>query len=349
MTDRPLLLRPDNFTPTARTPWGGTRIVSKYKRDVLGSAPPGDVVVGESWELSVEPDFPSRVEPDGTLLADALGGATTSLLVKLLDAAEDLSVQIHPGDEYDGLGPSESGKPESWYVLDANPGAGIYFGLRDGATEERMEHACRGAGGEDVRSLLFFVPVAPGDFFVVAAGTPHAVGAGLTLVEPQRVSPGKRGVTYRYWDWGRRYGPGGERNPAGAPRALHLEEALAVTAWSAPREEALLRGTRHRAGVPDRHAPARREALSGAGGPVSSPALEVSRLIGTGTLESRPRRDASRHHRRRRRDHARSERHVGGGRDGPDGGPPEGPHRRPLPTRRRARASDRDGLTQKPV
>lgn len=295
----PILLAADNFTAPARTPWGGRRIAGVLKRDVL-DAGARDAIVGESWELSAGPELPSRIEgggagrgPGRTLLdaireaprallgrEEARGG--TALLVKLLDAAEPLSVQIHPRDDYAALAPDESGKPESWYVEHAEPGAGIYLGLAEGATREAMARAL--AQGGDVSALLAFVPVAEGDFVVVDAGMPHAIGAGVTLVEPQRVMPGRRGVTYRYWDWGRRYDASGRAAADGAPRALHVEHALAVTDWSRARGAALLAEVRHRAGAPDRAGPPRIEALCGASGaPLASSALEVWRIAGTGT------------------------------------------------------------------
>ena len=67
----------------------------------------------------------------------------------------------------------------------------------------------------DASALLRFVPVAPGDFFTIGPGTPHAIGPGLTLVEPQQVLPGRRGLTYRYWDWNRRYDAEGRPDPQG--------------------------------------------------------------------------------------------------------------------------------------
>jgi len=288
-----LLLAPDNFTPAARTPWGGTKIVNHYKPflDHRGG------VVGESWEVSVEPDFPSRVggsddsladviarEPSGMLGREAaLGRTSTALLVKLLDAAEDLSVQIHPDDGFAGLAPDEAGKPESWYVLEREPGATLYLGLAPGVTRDRMADTL--ASGGDVSGLLHRVEVEPGDFFVIAAGTAHAIGRGITLVEPQHVAPGKRGVTYRYWDWNRRYAPDGRPDPDGEPRTLHAERALAVTEWDAPRGEGLLRRIRGRAGVPDREARARLEPLCGPAGGVPSDHLDVRRLCGSGGID----------------------------------------------------------------
>jgi mannose-6-phosphate isomerase class I len=279
--NRPLRLRPDNFTPPSRTPWGGTRIVERYKPSVAAGAR-----VGESWELGVEPDFPSRLV-DGRTLAEVIAedpeglvgdeGASTALLVKLLDAAEPLSVQIHPADDDPALAPDESGKPESWYVLDADPGAGLYLGLADHADEPTMRAAI--VGGDDVSKLLRFVPVSPGDFFVLEAGTPHAIGAGLTLVEPQRVMPGRRGLTYRYWDWNRRYDARGQADPNGSPRALHVDRALAVTAWERCRGDAWLDSIRVRAGAPSRDA--RWDELTAE---VSFPWLGVARVSGTGEL-----------------------------------------------------------------
>jgi len=297
--NRPVVLRADNFTPPERTPWGGQRILERYKD---GLRLPARGVVGESWEVSVEPDFPAVVdggaseapELDGRPLAEIidedregwlgaeapLGGAP--LLVKLLDAATPLSVQIHPSDDDPALGPTESGKPESWLVVEADEGAGLYLGLQPGVNEATMRAAIE--EGADVSELLPFVPVAAGDFFLIEAGTPHAIGGGVTLVEPQRVLPGKRGLTYRYWDWNRRYDAEGQPDEGGSPRALHVDEALRVTRWSLPRGEGLLDQVRVRAGVPAADAPAALTSLTGPGTPLPSRTLEVASLGGTGPM-----------------------------------------------------------------
>lgn len=289
MDSTPRLLAPDNFTPAHRTPWGGRRILEVHKA-ALGLTDAG--VVGESWELSVEPDFPSRLD-SGVLLSEAiaadpvgwLGAAAargnTALLVKLLDAADELSVQIHPTDDYPGLSEGEGGKPESWYVVSREPGAGLYLGLAEGVDRITME-TCLGSSG-DVSKLLTFVPVEPGDFFVIDAGTAHAIGRGVTLVEPQQVLPGRRGLTYRYWDWNRRYDAEGQRTPDGEPRDLHVDDALAVTAWDAPRGAALLSSIRHRGGPADTSGRARLETLGAPEGPAISNALWVGRLHGSGS------------------------------------------------------------------
>ena len=318
MTDddraRPLLLRADNFTPPQRTPWGGTRVL----RDLKASAPLAPekaayACVGESWELSVEPDFPSLVEPapgvgaaERTLAAviaddpraylgrEAEGEQRgTALLVKLVDTADELSVQIHPADDYAGLAPGESGKPESWYIAAREPGAGVYLGLADGVTREALTAALE--AGADLAPLLGFVPVEVGDFFLIEAGTPHAIGRGVLIVEPQHVAPGKRGLTYRYWDWNRRYDARGVLDPHGEPRALHVAHALAVTRWDAPRGAAFADSVRLRASTPDAVGPARLTRLAGRSGGLHpdeleraglpSAWLEVARAAGTGALK----------------------------------------------------------------
>jgi len=282
----PHKLRPDNFTPPTRTPWGGTRIRSHYKQGL--PLPKGPPVVGESWEISVEPSFPSRlVDSDRTLeaviAADPEGwlgagvahryGNQTPLLVKLLDSADNLSVQVHPADGDPALAADESGKPESWVVLDAEPGAGFYLGFREGVSRDEVARCLNSRGRLD--ELLNFVPVAPGDAFVIEAGTVHAIGAGVTLVEPQFVSPGRRGVTYRFWDWNRLYDAQGKRSPDGEPRQLHVERSLAVTTWDAPRGEAFVQTCR---AVPKTLAPSR-ELL------VDWPWFHVERWSGTTTFE----------------------------------------------------------------
>lgn len=286
-----LRLRPDNFTPPTRTPWGGRRILDHYKRGLpLAAERAAYAVVGESWEISVEPDFPSRVDGTGAVLADVLAadprgwlgaratsryGTATPLLVKLLDAADDLSVQIHPSNDYAGLAAGESGKPESWYVVERTPGAGLYLGLQSGVGRDEVARAL--AAGGDLTPMLNFVPVEPGDFFVIDAGTVHAIGKGVTVVEPQVVWPGRRGITYRFWDWNRRYDAQGRLDPHGAPRALHVDHALAVTPWDGPRGAAFVAEVRPRPTTLS-DGTARHDRLH------RSDVLAVDRVQGTGTV-----------------------------------------------------------------
>ena len=299
---RPLLLRPDNFTPPARTPWGGDRIAGTLKADA-GLEVGGRV--GEAWELSVEPDFPSRLvdgptldevlRADPALLGVEAALGSTALLVKLVDAADDLSVQIHPTDGDPHLAADESGKPELWYIIAADPAggalageryttrAGLYLGFRDGVSRRDVEAAIDDEG--EVDALMSFVPVSPGDLFLIEPGTPHAIGRGVLLLEPQRVSPGKRGITYRYWDWSRRYDTAGQLDPAGEPRELHRQRALDVTHWEGLRGNALVDRIRHRAGPAPIDGSANLAVLVSPEGPLRSEVFSLQRLAGSGALE----------------------------------------------------------------
>jgi mannose-6-phosphate isomerase len=182
-------------------------------------------------------------------------------LVKLLDTDEPLSLQIHPRDEDELLAHDESGKPEAWYVVRAEADAWIAFGWRDGIGRADVLGAISRGDGS-LAEMLQRVRVQAGDTFVVDAGTPHAIGAGVTLVEPQYVARGKRGVTYRYWDWERHYDANGVLDPAGIPRALHVDDALRVTDWDATGAELLERSFR-RHGAPDPHAALAFDLLAG--------------------------------------------------------------------------------------
>ena len=285
---KPRLLRSDNLTPPARTPWGGTRICGHLKAGLgLKVSHP---IVGESWEVSVEPSFPSRMADSGALLSEVIAAAPgewlgpevaqryrgqTPLLVKLLDSADNLSVQVHPSDDDPHLREDESGKPEGWIVLNAEPGAGLYLGFQVGVRRGDVAACLRDGGRLD--SLMNFVSVQAGDGFLIEAGTPHAIGRGITLIEPQHVTPGKRGITYRYWDWNRRYDPQGRQDPAGAPRTLHLERSLAVTRWDRPQGDALVSRCRVHAQTLANGA-VRHERL------VRWPWFHVERLSGSGAL-----------------------------------------------------------------
>ena len=246
---------PDNVTPPTRTPWGGRRIFSALKRGLPGIPAADEApVVGESWEISDDPAFPSDVpfpvgnETHVVSLSEALDlfaglllgaadaaafGGRLPLLVKLIDAQDDLSVQVHPPREHAGLRPGLSGKSEAWVILAREPGAGIYLGLAEAADEPVLRETL--ARGEDLSSLLPFVPVRPGEVFGVPAGTVHAIGRGCTLLEIQRFSPPATGMTYRLWDWNRRYDERGRPDPAGRPRELHVDDALSVIDFGAPR------------------------------------------------------------------------------------------------------------------
>lgn len=290
----PVLLEADNFTPASRTPWGGTQIVETYKPGLLpadGSA----AQVGESWEVSLADDFPSRVvgdgrrlteivtaDPSGWLGAAELSPTQSSLLVKLIDTADVLSLQVHPDDAYASADGERSGKYECWYVLERRPGAGLYIGFRQGIGRDEVASAL--SSGQDIAPLLYFASVEPGDFFLIEEGTPHAIGAGVTLLEAQRVRFGQNGITYRFWDWNRLYDAQGKLDLLGRPRDLHLSDALAVSRWDGPREEALLQRIRRRCGAAQPHGMARIEALGDGIAAAATSPLELWRLQGSGDV-----------------------------------------------------------------
>ncbi|MGM1048502.1 class I mannose-6-phosphate isomerase [Paenibacillus sp. N3/727] len=139
------------------------------------------------------------------------------LLIKLLDCNDDLSVQVHPTDDYEGLPKGELGKTEMWYVLDAKPDAKIIYGLKEGVTREDLRKALEDG---TVMDSLQEVPVKAGDTFYIPAGTVHALCAGVVVAEIQQNSD----TTYRIFDYNR---PGLD----GKPRELHIEDSLNVTAY----------------------------------------------------------------------------------------------------------------------
>lgn len=198
------------------TPWGGERLRT-YGKD------PTVPTLGETWELSFVPGSESRLE-DGRLVSDAFGkeayGTRATgmpffpVLTKFIDAARDLSVQVHPSDAYALEKEGQYGKCEMWYILDAAPGAGIYLGLSAPTDADTLRRA---AEDGTAQHLLRFFPVRAGESYLIPPGTVHAIGAGVLLFEIQENST----LTYRLYDYGR-------LGTDGKPRELHLEKALAV-------------------------------------------------------------------------------------------------------------------------
>ena len=235
--ESPILLSANRFTPLKRTPWAGKNIGILFKKDIVPGA--DGKLIGESWEFSCDPEFPSYIA--GTeislsqLVADhpeqilspklaASSASSCEILVKLLNASSPLSLQVHPEDENDSLKGNECGKPESWLVVHSEPGAGLYIGFSEKMSRERLKDVL--LDGSKAKDYLQFVEVAPGDYFEIEPGVPHAIGPGVTLLEPQRILFGKSGKTYRLWDWGRKYDDKGREDPDGKPRELHVDEAL---------------------------------------------------------------------------------------------------------------------------
>ncbi len=177
--------------------WGGNR---------WGNGP-----IGESWVISNHPKGSSSV--DGVSLSDII--KDLPYLIKFIDTLDNLSIQVHPDDEFAKKNENSLGKTECWIILDAKPGSGIYLGLKKDITEENFREAIENK--KDMSHFLNFYPVKRGDFYFVPAGTPHAIGANVFLAEVQQSS----GITYRVWDWNR-------VGLDGKPRELHIEKALKV-------------------------------------------------------------------------------------------------------------------------
>ncbi len=203
--------------------WGGEKL-KKYWNKTGGPAK-----VAESWELSAYPGKESIIATGihasqnfSAYLAahpEALGQKAEGrrgfpILVKLIDATGDLSIQVHPGDGYAMEHENQPGKTEMWYIADAEPGACIYYGFNRDVTEEELRRAIN---ENTLCSLLNKIPVKAGDTYFVEAGTVHALLAGITVIEIQQNS----GITYRLYDYGR-------KGADGKPRELHIEKALAV-------------------------------------------------------------------------------------------------------------------------
>jgi mannose-6-phosphate isomerase len=206
------------------TIWGGRRLAAH-----AGKTLPPEAAIGESWETELACVVREGAHAGATLgdLVNRLGddllgsraiavlGPRFPLLAKFLDAHQWLSVQVHPDDayaaEHEG---GKLGKTEAWYILHADPGAQIVYGLRHAASREEVRAAI---AADHLEELLALREVATGDVIFVPAGTVHAIGGGIVLYELQEYSD----VTYRLYDYGR-------LQPDGTRRALHVEASLDV-------------------------------------------------------------------------------------------------------------------------
>lgn len=214
-----------------RRPWGGERLAKRWSPDQV-DVEPGDEPFGEAWLAGpwtrvvagddvVGRDLASLAREHGVALLGtapwARYGDRFPLLVKLLDAAQPLSLQVHPDDAYALRHESASGhlgKTEAWWVLEARPGATVWWGFSRPVTRDEVQRA---AESGDWTGLLRELPVVGGDVVVNPAGTVHALGSGLTVYEVQQASD----LTYRLHDHGR-------QGADGRPRRLHVDQALAV-------------------------------------------------------------------------------------------------------------------------
>lgn len=200
--------------------WGGQKLHTIYNKETDLSP------VAESWELSCHKDGHSIIsggEYDGKTLdeyikenPDCLGtsvqGDELPILIKLIDAQDNLSVQVHPEDRLAKEMENQNGKTEMWYVIDAEKDALITYGVKNPVTKEELEEAIN---KKTLETLLNHVPSKKGDVFFVEAGTIHAIGKGNLIAEIQQNS----NVTYRLYDYGRVDKNGNERE-------LHIEKGI---------------------------------------------------------------------------------------------------------------------------
>ena len=219
------LIYPLKFSaPTKDYIWGGERLKNEY------GFVSNSEKIAEAWVLSNREDGQSVVL-NGELAGKTLGEAIKAfggdclgenaksfkyfpLLIKLIDAKDKLSVQVHPDDEYALKNEGEFGKTEMWYVLDAVPDAKLIYGLNRKVTKKELQEYIN---SDRITELCNFVPVKKGDVFFIPAGTVHAIGEGMLIAEVQQNS----NITYRVSDYGR-------LGADGKPRALHKEKALDV-------------------------------------------------------------------------------------------------------------------------
>jgi mannose-6-phosphate isomerase len=218
--------------------WGGRKF-----QTVLHKQLPSDKPIGESWEIY---DFPpgvvdnssgwvSAAVENGPLAGKTLhqlveeygpalhgdvplvGGKQFPILIKFLDAKEDLSVQVHPTQAYADTHPGAHLKTEAWYVLQADPGSRILKDLQPGVTKDAFKKAIEDS---TVESMIKAIPSKPGDCYFLPSGTVHALGAGILVAEVQTPSD----TTFRVFDF--------NRLENGKPRKLHIQEALDVIDFS---------------------------------------------------------------------------------------------------------------------
>lgn len=205
--------------------WGGSNLPARLGRN---NAPMLDRYA-ESWELSDHPDgmsvadsSPFEGRPLSQLVRDhgrdLIGAAMDGfpLLVKVLDAADRLSVQVHPDEQSAKLHGGEP-KTECWFILDAAPGASVWAGLKPGIDEPTFRQALQNG---TVETLLHAVPVRAGDLLFIPGGRVHAIGKGCLILEVQQRS----NTTYRVFDWNR-------TGPDGKTRDLHVEQAMRTIRW----------------------------------------------------------------------------------------------------------------------
>ena len=203
--------------------WGGSSLKEKYNK------PTELEKLAESWELSVREKEKSVItngsyagktledyikENGNSVVSQGFDGKRFPLLIKFIDAADTLSVQVHPDDEYARTYENDVGKTEMWYILDAEPDATLIYGLADGVDEAQF---CRAVDNNECLAALRCVSVKKGDVYFIPSKTVHAIGKGIIIAEIQQNCD----LTYRVYDYDR-VGADGKK------RELHKEKAKAV-------------------------------------------------------------------------------------------------------------------------
>jgi mannose-6-phosphate isomerase len=198
--------------------WGGNKLKEKYHKET------DKTPCAESWELSFHKDGLTRLSNAETLAESvtekdlgekAKAFAFFPVLNKFIDAKQDLSVQVHPSDEYALKNENSFGKTEMWYIVEAEKGAGIYLGFNRDVTKAEYETAIK---EKRLTEILNFYEVKAGECYFIPSGTIHAIGKGCLIYEIQQNS----NLTYRVYDYGRKDKNGNERE-------LHIDKALKVT------------------------------------------------------------------------------------------------------------------------
>lgn len=204
--------------------WGGTKLRDKYHKQAAGDK------LAESWELSCHPAGPSVIangpekgktlaqyiqeQGKGILGAKGAKAQDFPIMIKLIDAKDNLSVQVHPDDAYALKNEGELGKTEMWYIIEAEPGAELLYGVKEKITQEQLTEALENG---TITDICCHAPVKKGDVFFIPAGTIHAIGKGILLAEVQENS----NITYRLYDYGR-------LGNDGKPRQLHVQQGSQV-------------------------------------------------------------------------------------------------------------------------
>lgn len=225
--------------------WGGTRLIDGWGI----SAPAGNATIGEAWMLTVREKDMSIIQNGplagmsmkeyisaygANVVGTAYDGGDFPLLIKLIDACDKLSVQVHPDDTYAATVENDRGKTEMWYIVEAEEGAEIIYGLKDGMSAEEFRTAVRAGRLSDT---MQHCPVHAGETYFIPSGMLHAIGSGILIAEIQQNCD----LTYRVYDYDR-------RQSDGSLRELHVEKALDVTV---PFTHSQIDAIRYEAGTPE--------------------------------------------------------------------------------------------------